>query len=486
MNPDDIRNILLVQAIEETDEREEFLPAAEKRDAAVTSGAPLGKGVSSAEQNTFLAKRAGVLLRGIRSRFPDNSAWIEEPLAGPPFGIITFLLWLAAIVAGFLTNELGPEKRINILSFPLLGILFWSGLIYLREFYLFFQRKRPQAVPAWLEWLGERLRSHKGAGTEPAEGSAATPLEEARLLFVKRWHHLTAPLPAARLKSILHGAAFLLAASAIGGMYVKGLANEYRAVWESTFFTEASQLRPFLEVVLGPATALSGATLPTDLELTAMRSPSEGENAADWIHWYALTIGIFVLLPRALLALAWRVRASRLARTLPFRELSPRYFERVLSTSTGTALPLRIVPYACELEEEIRRALVQQLEKHFECSVALHFAPVIPFGEEENFTLTAESGDEEAEILPLFHFAATPEIETHLAVYKTLSGLAPNPLRFVLLDTTSFDRKSASFADAKTRSEGRTTAWARLFAAEEVSLIPFSAASAPTSSSPLP
>lgn len=481
MNLNDIRNILLLQAIEETDEEEKFLPAAEKRDAAIASGAPLGKGASTAEQDAFLAKRAGVLLQRIRSGFPDSSAWIEEASASLPFGTITLLLWLVAVVAGFLTNELGPEKQINILSFPLLGILFWSGLVYLREIYLFFQRKHPQAGPVWIEWLGEKLRSSNGPGTEPT--AARDSLEEPRLLFAKRWRPLTRPVPAARLKSILHGAAFLLAASAIGGMYVKGLANEYRAVWESTFFTEASQLRPFLEILLGPAAALSGTSLPTDLELAGMRSPSEGENAADWIHWYAITIGLFVLLPRAMLALAWRVRAGRLARTLPFREISPLYFERVLSISTGAALPLRIVPYACEVEEETRRALVRRLEKHFQCSVALDLAPVIPFGEEEDVTLAVGSADEEAEILPLFHFAATPEIETHLAVYKTLSDLAPSPLRFVLLDATSFDRKSASFSDAKARREGREAAWARLFVGEEVTLLPFSAASASVSAS---
>ncbi|NLT70201.1 MAG: DUF2868 domain-containing protein [Verrucomicrobiaceae bacterium] len=479
MNLDDIRNILLLQAIEENDEAEHFLPAAEKREAATASGAPLAKNVSRAEEDAFLAKRAAWLLRRVRSRFPDTTAWIEERPAGPPFGTISLVLCLAAVVVGFLTNELGPEKRINILSFPLLGILFWSALIYLREIHLFFRRRRPPGAPDWLEWLGERARTSE----ETAAAPEPTPLEAARLLFAKRWRRLTSPLPAARLKSILHCAAFLLAASAIGGMYVKGLANEYRAVWESTFFTEASQLRPFLEIVLGPAATLSGATLPSDAELTAMRWPAEGENAARWIHWYALTIGLFVLLPRAFLALAWRVRASRLARTLPFREISPPYFERVLSTSTGAALALRIVPYACEPDEEIRRALVRRLEAHFGRSVALHFAPVIPFGEEEEATLPTGSGDEEgAEILPLFHFAATPEAETHLAVYETLTSLAPNPLRFLLLDATSFDRRSAGFSDAETRRAEREAAWERLFAAKEVTFLLFTATPASTSS----
>lgn len=478
MNVDDIRNILMVQAVEESDEGEQILSPSEKREAASASGAPLGKKVGSAGQNSFLAARAGILLRRLRSRYPEATTWLEHSPSGSHLGMLSLILGLVAAVAGFLTNELGPEKRINILSFPLLGILLWSALVYVREIFLFFRRRRSDAAPGWIDWLTERFQPR------PAAPAGPTPLDEARRLFEKRWSSLTAPIPAARLKSILHGTAFILAAAAIGGMYVKGLANEYRAVWESTFFTESTQLRPFLEIVLGPAVTLSGGTLPTDAELTAMRWPSDGENAARWIHWYALTIGLFVLVPRAILAFAWRLRASRLARTLPFRGISPLYFERVLSTSTNAALPLRIVPYACALDDESRRALVRQLEKQFGRAVDLHFAAPIPFGEEENFTLaTGEDDEKGAEILPLFHFAATPEIETHLAVYRTLSGLAPNPVRFLLLDATSYDRKSVSFPDAKARREGREAAWEKLFAGEEVSLILFSSGLAPTSPS---
>ena len=132
----------------------------------------------------------------------------------------------------------------------------------------------------------------------------------------------------------------------------------------------------------------------------------------------------------------------------------------------------------------MRRALVQQLEKHFGRAVTLQVDPAVPFGEEESFTLAVGGEDgEPTEILPLFHFAATPEIETHLAVYKTLSGLASHPARFVLLDATSYDRKSLTFPDAAARRLGREAAWQRLFAAEEVTLIPFSAGLAPTSPS---
>jgi len=214
-----------------------------------------------------------------------------------------------------------------------------------------------------------------------------------------------------------------------------------------------------------------------------MQWPSEGENAARWIHWYAITIGLFVLLPRAVLALVWRLRANRLARTLPFREVSPLYFERLLSTSTGASLPLRLVPYAFSPDAACRSAAAEQLERQFGRTVTLHLAPAIPFGEEETVTLAPLGGDvENAEIVPLFHFAATPELETHLTVYENLSGLSPKPVRYVLLDTTSFDRRSLTFSDAQVRREGRRAAWERLFEGKDITIIPFSASSALTPS----
>ena len=45
------------------------------------------------------------------------------------------------------------------------------------------------------------------------------------------------------------------------GMYVEGFAFAYRATWESTFF-DASQVRPLLAVVLGPASSLLRDPLP--------------------------------------------------------------------------------------------------------------------------------------------------------------------------------------------------------------------------------
>jgi len=475
MNADDIRNILAAQAVEETDEEELVLTGREKRDAATGAGAPLARRSNAAEQNTFLVMRAGTLLGRIYARFPEAARWADHVPSPHFFKILALGLGLTAAVAGFLTNELGPEKRINILSFPLLGIIFWSFAIYLLEGYHFFRRHQASTQEGWFDWIGDHLQPRPSRVKNPPEGSGGSPiLERARLLFEKRWRHLSAPVTTARFKAILHAAAFILAASAIGGMYVRGLANEYRAVWESTFFTDSTQLRPFLQLVLGPAVSLSGDVFPGTAELdaihwSAVSGEASGENAARWIHWYALTVGLFVLLPRALLACLWRLRALHLSRTLPFREFSPRYFERLLSTSTGAALPLHLVPYAFQPDPHSKTALIRRLEDHFGRAVEVSWETPVPFGEEESFSLTLPAEDEE--VIPLFTFSATPEKETHLTFYRTLLSASPHPVRFACFDTSAFDRKSLSFADAEARRKGREAAWKHLFQTEKIELI---------------
>lgn len=467
MTQEEIRNVLMLQAVEEYDESEEVLTPDAKRDAASTAGAPLGKETDRAEQDRFLAKRAEALLDRAASRFPEAANWMHRSTTGHRYGMLAFGLGIAAAVIGFLTNELGPEKRINILSFPLLGILLWSLLVYLREIFLFFRSRDKIFHDGMIDWLVSFLQPN--AKDDAADSHTA--LTPARDNFLRRWRKMNAPVVGARLKSLLHTIALILAASAILGMYVKGLANEYSAVWESTFFQNSEQLRPFLQTILGPAAAITGDEIPSAAEIEAIhwRESDEvgGENAARWIHWYAITIGLFVLLPRAVFATIWRLRAARMVRTLPFRETDPRYFDRIISISSGAALDIALVPYTINPDETTKRGITKRLEDEFKRPLDLAWTETVAFGEEENAPAPEAAG----EIIPIFNFAATPERETHLALYQTLLGHGPNPVKSVILETSSYDKKSDAFADAEERKQGRLEAWEKLFAGEDVRLL---------------
>ena len=468
MTTEDARNILMLAAVEEADESGQVLSPSERREASKSAGAPLPANPGRAREEAFLSERARLLLGRILSRHPDAGHWLDPgaPVHASRHPLLVGAVLLLALAVGFGTNELGPEKRINILSFPLLGILAWNLAVYLREGWLLVGRH----APVWLHRAFEALaaRRPQGSQREPLEGGERI-LADAWRAFSGRWTSLSAPASAARLKSLLHLAALILAASAIGGMYVKGIANEYRAVWESTFIQDSEALRPILKILLGPAAALGGSELPGADELEAIRgAENPGENAARWIHWYAITIGIYVLAPRAFLALVWTWRSAVLVRSLPYRETAPRYFARLLATSSGSSRRVALVPYGIDPDKTARSSLVRRLEDEWGSAVEAVWLEPVAFGEEEKIPAFPA---EVAEWIPVFSLASTPERETHLLVYETLSGGAPTPVRVILLEATSFDRKASGFSDAGKRRSERVAAWTGLFEGGGVSLL---------------
>jgi len=463
---------MMLEAVEEADESEQLLSSIDKSNAAELAGAPLEKKSSNREENTFLEKRADSLLVRLAARYPEAARWTQTEATNHRIGTLTLVLGLIAAVIGFLSNELGPDKRINILSFPLLGIILWSFLVYIREIMLFFRSRDKLFEDSWVDWLIGLMEPPQTAH-DSIEKDEEKTLAGSRSVFERRWKEITAPVVGARLKSLLHTTALILAAAAIAGMYVKGLANEYNAVWESTFFESSAQLRPVLQALLGPAIAISGDAIPSVEELDTIRMTNGGEvtgqNAARWIHWYAITIGLFVLIPRFLFALLWRIKAGRLAKTLPFRDVLSRYFEHLLAISRGDSIDIHIIPYGIEPNDVKRRLAIRALEEQFEKPLKVTWNMPIPFGEEEAFSVVG--APEGGTFVPFFSLAATPEKETHLAVYETLLGHASNPLKWALIDPETYDKKLTFFPDAAQRRFEREGAWHRLFEAENLDLI---------------
>jgi hypothetical protein len=472
MTTEALRNILLAASVEESDPDGRLFPAEERDEAARASGAPLPPQPGRAAEDAFLAARAAFLLEKAGSRFP-TATWLDPTAPAHParHPLAALLLLALAAALGYFSNELGPERRINILAFPLLGILAWSLLVYLREIWIL---ARPvDALPAWFqpERLFREKREPAPTRSAGSDDETATLLATARTLFLRRWAKLSAPSATARIKSLLHTAALVLAASAVAGMYVRGLANEYRAVWESTFIEDSATLRSLLGFVLGPAAALLGSELPSAAELDAIRGhDAAGEGAARWIHWYALTIALFVVAPRAALAAVWRLRASRNERRLPYRETAPRHFARLLATSTGTTRRVLLVPYAFEPDPARRAALASRLEDELGAAVSADWHPALAFGDEEDFALD-EPVEEGTEILPVLSFSATPEAETHLAFCRTLAARFPDAIRRVLLDAEAFDERSRELGAVAERRTEREGAWRRLFAGEPAELV---------------
>ncbi len=461
MNLIDVRHLLLAQSVEESDPRETVLPDSERELASNAAGAPLAETASEKEQRNFLIRRA----ERIASYLQPRSERIAGILKGAPLGryrLFAVGMVVTALVIGFLSNELGPQGKINILSFPLIGIVLWNFVIYLREIGGLFTKKESSTTTTTKGALGRWLAMNPFA-SKP-EDEEQVEVRQSLALFQKNWMRALLPVITARTKALLHLAAALLAAAAIGGMYVKGLANEYNAVWASTFFT-AETLHPFLKIILGPASALSGISLPDLDQLAAMKnSPTNpGENAARWIHLYAVTMGIFVILPRTILAFIWQGKAKLRERTTPFHSFAPAYFDRLLAVSMGEALKIAVLPYAHNPSTEMRHKIQKDAEDIIGGAVKLEWLEPIAFGEEdEGFAFDKWPAD----LIVAFNFASTPEKETHGALLKNIEQSAleaeGTTHLHLFLDAESFDRKADSFADFEQRRETRLAGWQEL------------------------
>jgi Protein of unknown function (DUF2868) len=478
MNPEESRQVLLLHCLEQCDREERLISGAEKKQAALAAGAPLPKNIGRSEEDRFFLARARHLLARVITREPSAETWFLREVPRFPFGLVALALSFAVAAVGFSTSALGPERKINILSMPLLGILIWNLLIYGGELFRMFRGKGNAAKFSSMISNAARLWSRgwkrRQTGVDETPGSGSAILSETRNRFQTEWSRLVQPLWSGRVRALLHLLALVLAASAVGGLYVRGLDQEYRAIWESTFITDSQSLHRLLSLVLGPASHLSGTALPgaEELERIHWRSDSVapvGANAAPWIHWYALTIGIYVLMPRLILWLVWCGRTAWQARSLPIRSVAPAYFEGLLATSTGASLPVRLVPHAFSPGPSGKEWMVRHLQQYLARPVAPHWAGTVPWGEESDVLLEPLASDEA--LVPVFNLTATPERESQGELHRTLLGLTSNPVRWILLDSTAFDEKNRHLADAAERHEARMAAWRTMFQDAEVELI---------------
>lgn len=464
-------------SLERADASGEVLPLPVRQTATQEAARSLSREAPAVEQDRFFEERARAVIAYLASHHPAIEAATSLThrlrLLGPA---------ILAVAAGLgaASQILGSEPFINILSFPLIGILGWNAGVYLLGAVQSLARWRrgPGPVPE-----GESGISPDGAGTRLSEwlecpGTGRAPPDLPPLLrqglgdFRRRWHRLHAPITLHRLRSLLHLAAATLAAAALAGMYAKGIANEYRAYWESTFLTPAS-LHHALRLVLGPASFVSGIPIPDAASLATLRrspadsQPAGGEIADRWIHLYALTIALFVIGPRLLLAFG-QAGAARIGeaaldpRSLPAAGL---YFERILAEALGTALPVRAFSYCHRLSPTAEAALRRDLENALAVPVRIDWMDPVPLGGEAGFldSLARAAADLPAHLVLVADLAATPEDETHGELVRQtrdmLAREAPETRLHLRLDAEAYDASRRRLADFSVRRSDRVAAW---------------------------
>lgn len=402
-----------------------------------------------ADVTAFVARRARLAKQRLTER---DRAW-RVPLAASRASGWWSGLWLGALVLAALIagDVLGASRRINLLAPPVLGLLLWNLVVY--ALLVFAAGRGPSA------WLARWLES---ARTRVADLQPSAPLAAARARFAAEWLLATRGLQQPRVAAWLHGAAALLALAVIASMYLFGLGFDFRAGWDSTWL-DAGNVHKMLGIVFAPASMVSGIALPDAAELAKLRfaEGSAGERAGRWIHLYAITLVIVVVVPRSMLA-AWsfaRARRAALQLALPLDEP---YFRALLREGPARPQPVTVLPYSVTLGGAQRASLLPALREAIGPGVQLRLHDMLPLGAEDELARHLPS-DLAPEVAVLFAASATPERETHGAFLRALiDALAGRAGVHVLVDESGFRERAGAASDAELRLTERRAGWQRL------------------------
>jgi len=445
MNESNARRTLLVRAFEDPPS-----PPWTAADTQWANDAGARAAGEDAPSETFIVQRARVAHHRLVDRVPAIRH-LEAALVWPrAFGPVLALIALALGVAG---DAVGSGQRINLLAPPLVLLLAWNLVVYLLIALMALRPGRANGGPLRLaltkalQPMGAALLRRLDVEQQPALAR-----------FVADWAQAAKPLHLARLASALHLAAAMFAIGALASLYLRGLAFEYRAGWDSTFLTPDA-VHQLLSVVLAPASTLSGLAVPGPAELAQMRfSAGPGVNAARWIHLYALTFGLLIVLPRGLLAFFAARSARQLTRRLPM-PLDESYFQRVLRGRSNEPVSVQVIPYSYRVPPAVRPGLGAALQPEFGGKLDVQIAEPVALGGED--TLGAISGAA-GPVVALFPLTATPERENHGLFIDVLATRYPGRVS-VLIDESGF-RQRFPGNEGAARLAQRREAWQRLMA----------------------
>ena len=452
------RTVVLIQAIESAASARGLWSDAERVEAGQAAAHELG---SSATLDAWIARRAALALAKLRLRAPALDALARARL---DWGTLAAISIAVALVVGAGAARIGPSQRINLLAPPLAALLLWNLAVYLL---LVSMQVR--------SWIGpknrpaHRLRARVAALARAAGGGwrraiRSGPLGEACASFVVDWARVSMPLAERRAACLLHLGAAAVAAGAIAALYVRGLALEYLAVWQSTFLG-AHEVAALLEVVLAPGALVSGLAVPGAAELARIGPGGVGENAARWIHLYAATLLVVVIVPRLVLAaLAW-AGALRGARRFPLALDAP-YYRRLARVFRSGTIRVRVVPYSFDVPARSRSGLEAVLTRALETPIDCILEEPVRYGDDP---APAEEADPAPEVIALFNLAATPEPENHVAFAAALARRRDGrggPI--VVVDTSEL---VARFRGETRRLAEREAAWRAAFGAAAIAPI---------------
>jgi len=396
-------DILRWRSLEEADTGAEWLSVDKRREATARTRGDLRasdeRPMPARLTSAFLERRCGCLERQATSEKTRSVLKRMTVPAGRWWW--AFAGWVLAFAAGFGLTGIGTEREINLLALPLVGLLLWNAVVMLASAVLEMMPTGGRDEDAgWFASVAMRL-SH-GSGDRDRGAHEET------------FRRYAWPLAVERMKSgsraWLHVAAAVLALGSGAGMYAKGWSHEYRAVWESTLL-RPNQAEIFFSTLFWPASKTLNTAVPVGDLSKMQRTGGKVERPADalpWIHLYAATLVLLVVVPRLLLA-AWTrgrgiSRAQRQWNALGWNA----YARRLLRSIEGGDEVVQVLLHGMPDGEDHRSRWIRSIRKKIGGMSRLDLQ-VIPSGDEDEFA--AGWVPQTHGVIVLFQLATTPEQE---------------------------------------------------------------------------
>ncbi len=470
MNRTTFSKILLVQALEESDPHGRHVPLSTRHHATQQAREQLQPSSENSSEATlsFLTKRTDIIWAFVNKAFPRLSQSIHYLHIDIP----TALVAIPALGAGLLMNGLGESQRVNVLNFPLLLLLLWNGGIYLTS--ALFPFVKTSVKTSWLDsaamWLSQRARSWGQRSWPFRHGSdtATAPwMHDTTERFTALWWPHVQPVWTHRLRQLLHLGAVCVAVGIILSMYVRGLALEYQATWESTFLS-ANQVQGLLHTLLGPASWLLQVPFPDVSEIVSIQAPTYGP-AAQWIHMWAVTTIAIIVVPRSIMM--WvSYRSLNQARETLVLPLEHPYFVHLLAPDRGQEIQVDVMPYSYRPSSEAKNFLDRGFLDLFGNLATIQWQQPIPFGQE--FSHAPNVAASIRNFVVIFNAGQTPEGEVQgewlHSIQTQINQANAESTLLVLLDEEPYRQ-----AIDDTRVTERRQAWQRLSTQYHLSLTPF-------------
>lgn len=433
MREEAIRDVLFVKAIEDADPEGKLLPLAE-RQRATKETTPSVDGIrSSDELARAIAARAGILMKIILR----HNDWAAQVLllaswrrwVGPLVIAAAFILGLTTVAISANTNVVGLEQ-----SFA--GLILWNFLVYVLMTVGVIRQFMNHS------WQSQRLFGLTLRGIEHRLGKVMLPrgrleIDDTVRFFQESWANSAGPILAQQLRVVFHLGAAVVAAAAIAGALLWGLAKNPAPIIE----TDYQWVREFLlwQIHLfQPVAGYLGVEIPAELP------PDGGPGSPNlpmspWITMSALAVLITVIIPRLIFASvallqSWHIQRPALIPT----EVRDYAHDTYDLGDSGLALPYLLCSYACSPSKTFIAWVAAASNRLFGRAGVITVGPVLDRGGETSISsVIAESTGDVAGYALMMNFAARASHKHHgkfiaTALAHAAKGKKPRRVLLVL------------------------------------------------------